>query len=51
MSPYGTTSKPGVYGPKSSRASGSVENETMVVVRPWKLPSATMMRAESAAHP
>ena len=29
--------KPGVYGPKSSRASGSVEKLTIVVVRPWKL--------------
>ena len=36
-SPYGTIRKPGVYGPKSSRASGSVEKLTIVVVRPWKL--------------
>ena len=36
-SPYGTMRKPGVYGPKSSRASGSVEKLTIVVVRPWKL--------------
>src|SRR5262249_51554319 len=33
-SPYGTDTKPGVYGPKSARASGSEENDTMVVVRP-----------------
>jgi hypothetical protein len=44
-------SKPGANGPKPSRASGSVEKEMMVVVRPWKLPSQTMMRACSAATP
>ena len=37
--------KPGVYGPKSSRASGSVEKLTIVVVRPWKLPAATTILA------
>ena len=36
-SPYGTTRNPGVNGPKPSRASGSVEKLTIVVVRPWKL--------------
>ena len=33
-----------------SRASGSVEKLTIVVVRPWKLPSATMIVAWSAGH-
>ena len=50
-SPYGTTRNPGVYGPKPRRASGSVENDTIVVVRPWKLPSATMIVARSAGTP
>ena len=50
-SPYGTDTNPGVNGPKSSRASGSVENPTMVVVRPWKLSSTTMMVARSAGTP
>ena len=49
-SPYGTTSKPGVNGPKPSRASGSAEKPTMVVVRPWKLPAATMILARSVGH-
>ena len=40
-----------MYGPKPRRASGSVENETIVVVRPWKLPSATMIVARSAGTP
>ena len=44
-SPNGTRTKPGVNGPKPSRASGSSENETIVVVRPWKLPSQTMIVA------
>ena len=43
MLPYSTWMNPGVYGPKWSRALSSSENETMVVVRPWKLPSATMI--------
>jgi len=42
-SPKGTTRKPGVYGPYPSRASGSVDRETIVVVRPWKFPAATMI--------
>jgi hypothetical protein len=50
-SPYGTIRKPGVYGPKSSRASGSVEKLTIVVVRPWKLPSITTIVACSAGTP
>jgi len=40
-----------VNGPKSARASGSVENEMMVVVRPWKFPAATTMDAWSAGTP
>ncbi len=50
-SPYGTVTKPGVNGPKPSRASGSSEKPTMVVVRPWKLPEATMISARSAGTP
>jgi hypothetical protein len=50
-SPYGTILKPGVYGPKSSRASGSVEKLTMVVVRPWKLFSATTIVAWPSGTP
>ena len=37
--------KPGVKGPKRLVLSGSVLKPTMVVVRPWKLPSATMISA------
>ncbi len=44
-SPYFTMRKPGENGPKRLDASGSVENPTMVVVRPWKLPSATTISA------
>ena len=47
----GTIRNPGVYGPKSSRASGSSLNEMIVVVRPWKLPAITMMFAASGATP
>ena len=51
VSPYGTIRKPGVNGPNPSRASGSVEKLTMVVVRPWKLSAATTMLAWSAGSP
>jgi hypothetical protein len=50
-SPYGTTRNPGVNGPKPSRATVSVEKLTIVVVRPWKLPAATMMFPWSAGTP
>ena len=50
-SPYGMIVKPGVYGPKSLRASGSVEKLMIVVVRPWKLPSATMIYAWPSGTP
>ncbi len=50
-SPYGTVRKPGVYGPKSSRADGSSEKLMIVVVRPWKLPDATMMFARPSGTP
>ena len=50
-SPYGTTSKPGVNGPKPTWAVGSVEKLTIVTVRPWKLPSATTIFARSGATP
>ncbi len=43
--------KPGVNGPKSLRANSSSEKLMIVVVRPWKLPAATMMLAWSAATP
>ena len=39
-SPYGTTSNPGVNGPKSVVEASSVEKLTIVIVRPWKLPPA-----------
>ncbi len=50
-SPYGMSVKPGVNGPKSFRYAGSDEALTSVTVRPWKLPSQTMMFARSAAMP
>ena len=50
-SPYGTIRKPGVNGPNPSRASGSVEKLTIVVVRPWKLSAATTMFAWFAGRP
>ena len=43
VSPNGILTKPGVNGPKPSRYSGSEEKPTMVVVRPWKLLSQTMI--------
>ena len=51
ISPYGTETNPGVYGPKSARASGSEEKDTIVVVRPWKFPSNTTMTASSRRTP
>ncbi|MNT91732.1 hypothetical protein D3C72_2328810 [compost metagenome] len=50
-SPKGTVRKPGVKGPKPPRASGSVEKETMLSVRPWKLPEQTMISALPSATP
>lgn len=38
-------------GPKSSRATGSSEKETTVVVRPWKFPPATTIRAAPGRTP
>ena len=46
-SSYGMSLKPGVNGPKSSRYCCSDENPTIVVVRPWKLFSQTMISARS----
>ena len=40
-----------MYGPNEARASGSVEKLTIVVVRPWKLPSNAMITASSAGTP
>jgi hypothetical protein len=51
MSPYGTTLKPGVNGPNSWRALESVENEMMVVVRPWKFAPATTISAAPSGTP
>ena len=50
-SPNGTVTNPGAYGPKSSRACGSSLKPTIVVVRPWKLPPATMTVARSGVMP
>ncbi len=49
-SPNGTLTKPGVNGPKPSRASGSPENETIVVVRPWKFAVADDDRRAARRH-
>ena len=43
--------KPGVKGPKPSRYFSTEEKVIMVTVRPWKLPSQTMISAWSAATP
>ena len=50
-SPYFTVTKPGVNGPKSARAVSSVENDTIVVVRPWKFEPATMISAVPSGTP
>src|SRR3974377_401736 len=50
-SPNGTERNPGVNGPKPSRAVGSDEKLTMLIVRPWKLSSATMIFARPAGTP
>ena len=44
-------SNPGVYGPKLERAAASSENETIVVVRPWKFPRQTTIFARPGATP
>jgi len=43
--------KPGVNGPKPSRYCASLEKPLIVIERPWKLPSQTMILARSAAMP
>ena len=43
--------KPGVYGPKPPRVSGSLEKLMIVVVRPWKLFSATTIVASPSGTP
>ena len=50
-SPYGTTSNPGVNGPKPFLESSSVEKLTIVIVRPWKLPLQTITFARSGVTP
>ena len=50
-SPYGIRVKPGVNGPKPSRYWSSDENPTIVVVRPWKLSSQTMISAFPSGTP
>jgi hypothetical protein len=47
-SPNGTWRKPGVKGPNPSRYWASLEKPTIVVVRPAKLPAATMISARPA---
>ncbi len=49
--PNGTLTKPGANGPKPSRYCASLEKPTMVVVRPAKLPAATMISARPSAMP
>src|SRR5579875_1798258 len=44
-SPYGTMRNPGANGPKSLRYRSTGENPMIVVVRPWKFPSQTMISA------
>ncbi len=48
---YGIIVNPGVNGPNPSLYSFSDENPTMVVVRPWKLLSQTMISALPAGTP
>ena len=43
--------KPGANGPKPARDASSVLNPTMVIVRPWKLPSQTMISASFSGTP
>ena len=50
-SPNGTLTKPGANGPKPSRYCASLEKPTMVVVRPAKLPAATMISARPSGTP
>jgi hypothetical protein len=50
-SPYGTTSNPGVSGPKLRLDPSSVEKLMIVIVRPWKFPPATITFARSGATP
>lgn len=50
-SPNGTERNPGVKGPNPSRAAASEEKLTMLMVRPWKLLSATMILAWPAGTP
>jgi hypothetical protein len=50
-SPYGTILKPGVNGPNPSRYCPSVEKETIVIVRPWKLFEQAMISAWPSGMP
>ena len=50
-SPKSMTLKPGVNGPNPVVETGSVENETMVMVRPWKLLRQTMISALFSGTP
>ena len=50
-SPNGTDVNPGANGPNPDRVGGSLENPTMVVVRPWKFPSQTTIDARSGGTP
>jgi hypothetical protein len=50
-SPNGICLKPGANGPKPSRYCAIEEKPTIVVERPWKLSSATMISARSRGTP
>ena len=50
-SPNFTLTNPGAKGPKPSRYWASLEKPTMVVVRPAKLPAATMICARPSGTP
>ena len=52
MSPYGTIRKPGrVRRVAGRRVRVVAEADTIVVVRPWKLPSITTIEACASATP
>ena len=51
LSPNGIDLNPGANGPKPSPYCGSEENPTMVIERPWKLFSQTMISARPSGMP
>ena len=50
-SPYGITTKPGVSGLKPSLYCASVDADTIVIVRPWKLFLQTMISCRPTGIP